>query len=41
LRKRRTVASLFTKSSIKVRQKVSIPPNFPKQGANIRIRMPD
>jgi hypothetical protein len=41
LRKSWTDAPLFTKSSIKVRQKVSIPPNFPRQGANIRIRMPD
>ena len=30
LRKSRTEAPLFTKSSIKVRQKVSIPPNCPK-----------
>ena len=34
---KRTDAPLWIRSSIKVRQKVSIPPNFPRQGASIRI----
>ena len=34
---KRTDAPLWIRSSIKVRQKVSIPPNFPRHGASIRI----
>ena len=34
---KRTDAPFWIRSSIKVRQKVSIPPNFPRQGASNRI----